>query len=394
VSVSHPRVPSGSGLVLRVCLAAVLAACGGAVTRARPPASVFIQAAPRIVTPTEVTTEAGLRSRGMRAMAEQRWQVAADAFAVLTQAASDSAYAADDLFNLGLSLEGEGLRKKARDTFVELAHRFPDRPSVTSAIVRAASLDAYLEDWPALVTTGQTLLDRGGLTPVEKVVALGSRGLGRVEQAQDASASRDILDGLELADGLHYGARDVLPVAVAQLYFALGELRRQRSERFTFASMPANFKDNDFLGRLDARCAGLLDAQAAYANAVRSVDPHWAEMAGFRVGEMYRALHDDLMQIAPPDSSTSRKRDIFYAFMHVRYRVLLEKGLREMEQTVSLAERTNDASPWLERARAVRDGIKVALSEEKERIHSMPFTEVEVKKALDLLAVHSARSGS
>ena len=53
----------------------------------------------------------------------------------------------------------------------------------------------------------------------------------------------------------------------------------------------------------------------------------------------------------PPASKTEIKKKMFYAFMHVRYRVLLEKGLREIEQTIALGERIADSSAWIERAR-------------------------------------------
>ena len=170
-------------------------------------------------------------------------------------------------------------------------------------------------------------------------------------------------------------------MAVAQLRFALGEVRRIRSERIQFDPLPP-----DFLDALDQRCAGLLDAQAAYGQAVRSVDPHWAAMAGFRVGAMYRALHRDLMRVPPPASSkTEHQRQVFFAFMHVRYRILLEKGLRELEQTIALGERTSDTSEWIRRAREAKDAMQTALADEKAALAKMPFTEAEVQTALDLL---------
>jgi hypothetical protein len=173
----------------------------------------------------------------------------------------------------------------------------------------------------------------------------------------------------------------VLPVAVAQLRFALGELRRTRSERISFEPLPP-----DFVEKLEDRCVGLLEAQAAYAMAVRSIDPHWAAMSGYRVGEMYRKLHRDLMQIPPPATSrTEKQKQMFFAFMHVRYRVLLEKGLKELDQTIALGERTSDSSAWIQRAREAKAEMDVALADEKAQIAKMPFTEAEVNAALDLL---------
>ncbi|HLK40192.1 MAG TPA: hypothetical protein VKU41_25730 [Polyangiaceae bacterium] len=369
---------AASGILVALCLV------GCAASPAPPPATpppTRVDAQARIVTADEVATEAELAERGERALMEQRWQDAATAYDTLFRADPSSPRAAEYEFDLGLALEGMQERAKARDAFLDLSRRFPEGPKARAALVRAATLDAFLEDWTALGAIGEALLARPDLEDVDRIVALGSRGLARVESGDDMAASTDIHDGLDLADQRHYGERDVLPVAVAQLRFALGELRRVRSERIRFDPLPA-----DFLDKLEERCAGLLEAQTAYAQAVRSIDPHWAAMSGYRVGEMYRVLHRDLVRIPPPPTSkTERQKQIFFAFMHVRYRVLLEKGLREMEQTLALGERTSDSSSWIDRARAAKDEMQVALDDERAQLEKMPFTEAEVKKALELL---------
>lgn len=352
-------------------------------TAAAPPS--VIQAELRIVTPDEAVGERELSARAERAMLEQRWRDAADAYGLLFAADPTGPRAPERLFDLGLALEGAQDRAKARDAFLDLARRFPASAKARAGLVRAATLDAYLEQWSALAEIGDALLGRTDLEDVDRLVGMGARGLARIESDDDVAAARDIYDGLDLADQLHYGDRDVLPVAVAQLRFALGELRRVRSERIRFDPVPA-----DFVEALDRRCAGLLDAQAAYALAVRSVDPHWAAMAGYRVGAMYRALHSDLMRIPPPATSrTDRQKEIFFAFMHVRYRILLEKGLREIEQTIALGDRTSDTSPWMARAREAREEMRAALAEEETQLARLPFTEAEVQTALDLLKKRS-----
>jgi tetratricopeptide (TPR) repeat protein len=378
-------------LSVRVVTAWLLLSSSAACAAAPRPAPAtlspptHIDAAARIVTPGDITTEPELATRGERALMEQRWHDAADAYRTLLAAEPSGPHAADYTFDLGLALEGLQQRAQARDAFLELARRFPEDAKARASLVRAASLDAYLEDWKALAAIGDALMARGDLDDIDRIVALGSRGLARVELGEDGAASKDILDGLELADQLHYGARDVLPVAVAQLRFALGEVRRTRSERITFDPGAPDFTDT-FTQKIEERAGGLLDAQAAYAMAVRSIDPHWAAMAGYRVGEMYRVLHRDLMQIPPPPrSKTERQKQMFFAFMHISYRVLLEKGLRELEQTIALGERTADSSPWIQRARDAREEMRTALADEKAQIDKMPFTEEEVRTALGLL---------
>ena len=372
-------------------LAIGLAVSGCAKATGSPQAAPpqIIQAQERIVTAQEITTESDLLRTAERALLEQRWRDAADAYGLLFRADPNGPHASEYLFDRGLALEGLDERAMARDTFLELARRFPGGLKARSALVRAATLDAYLEDWTALAAIGDALVARDDIDDVDRIVALGARGLARIELGDDKLASKDILDGLDLADQLHYGERDVLPVAVAQLRFALGELRRVRSERIAIDPPPV-----DFLAKLDERCAGLLDAQAAYAMAVRSIDSHWAAMAGYRVGEMYRELHRDLVRIPPPATSkTVRQKQIFFAFMHLRYRVLLEKGLREMDQTVALGERTSDSSSWIARAREAKGEMEAALAEEKAQMDKMPFTEGEVKEAMGELRKKAQAGG-
>src|SRR5262249_51636305 len=160
------------------------------------------------------------------------------------------------------------------------------------------------------------------------------------ETGDDARSEHDLLDGIDLADRTHFAAPDRMPVAVAQLRFAYGEFKRLRAERIVFVPLPTNF-----LGAIELRCTGLLSAQEEYAQAVRSIDPHWGTMSGYRVSEMYRQLHHDLMQIPAPDSvKTERQKQLFYGFMHVRYRVLLEKAMRQLDETITFGKRNGDKS--------------------------------------------------
>ena len=189
------------------------------------------------------------------------------------------------------------------------------------------------------------------------------------------------MDGLELAEHTHYLGRDILPTAIAQLRFANGEVKRLESEQIKFDPLPA-----DFPTAIEARCTGLLLAQWEYAEAVHAADPHWATMAGYRVGEMYRTLHADLIAIKPPKTAnTEHLRQEFYAFMHIRYRVLLDKGMKQLDETLKFAERNNDTSVWIKRAKEAQHEMQVALDDEKAQIATFPFTEAEVEASLKQL---------
>lgn len=364
----------------------VVVGCGGASSSTAPPRKQVDVQNQIIGTRGAEGTARELRERGERALLARKWQDAALALEALL--AGDPS-AKDDpqvLYDLALAYEGTGEREKARTLYRDVSKRFASHALARSALVREVSLDAYLEDWAALGQVAEAILARTDIEPADKMLGLGARALAKLEAKDDAlssetSVSRDINQGLDLVDEHRYGATGQLPVAAAMLKYALGELRRIRSEKISLDP-----PGPDFVQKLEMRCAGLLDAQAAYADAIRSVDLHWAAMSGFRVGEMYRTLHKHLMMIPPTEKAkTESDRQLFYGIMHVRYRALLEKGIEMMKRTLGLGERTGVASAWMKRAEAAKDEMEKALEEEKAAIKKMPFTEEELEKALALM---------
>jgi tetratricopeptide (TPR) repeat protein len=353
-----------------------------------PPTLVQVQA--QIVSPSTDGTERELFTRGERALLAQKWREAADAFETLLAASPDPALVPTATFNLGLAYEGLDQRTKARDRYHAVASFSNSTSSLARAgLLRAAAVHAYLEEWKELGETATALLARADIDPVDRLTALGARGLSKIELGDDVGASIDVQNGLDIVDELHYGSGGRLLPPGAQLRFALAEIRRVRSEKFRFVpdDIPsAQAVPPDFLPKMEARCQGLLDAQGSYADAMRSTDPHWIAMAGFRVGEMYRKLHHDLMSIPPTLlTKTDKQKQIFFAIMHVRYRVLLEKGLDMMKRTLELGEKQLDSSAWVRRAQAARVDIELAIEEERAVLKTFPFTEGEIQGALDIL---------
>lgn len=364
-----------------VCLGLV-AGCGGAslnVVPAPPPTNV--QASNQIIGTRAEGTAKELLAKGERALLAQRWQEAVDAFEALL--AGDTAAANDPqvLYDLALAYEGLGEREKARARYREVVRRFPDDPNARNALVREVSLDAHLEDWTALGEAAEMILARKEIDPAEKMLGLGARGLSKIQAGEETAATRAIQQGLELMDETRYGSTGQLPVAAAMIKYANGELRKYRSEKISL-----NPPGPDFLMKLEMRCSFLLEAQSSYADAIRSVDPQWAAMSGYRVGEMYRTLHHDLMLIPPTEKAkTEHDKQLFYGIMHVRYRVLLEKGMEMMKRTLALGEKTGVASAWMKRAETLKAEMDTALEEEKAMIAKFPFTEEELGKALEIM---------
>lgn len=364
-----------------------MVACGGGAHPVPRAAPRHIEASNQILGLRAEGTAKELRAKGEHALLAQRWQEAVDAFEALL--AGDPATANDPqiIYDLALAYEGLGEREKARARYRQVVRRFPADPNARNALVREVSLDAHLEDWTALGEVAEMLLAREGIDAAEKMLGLGARGLSKIQAGEESAATRAIHQGLQLMDETRYGATGQLPVAAAMLKYANGELRKYRSEKISL-----NPPGPDFVTRLEMRCSFLLEAQSSYADAIRSVDPQWAAMSGYRVGEMYRTLHHDLMLIPPTAlAKTESDKQLFYGIMHVRYRVLLEKGMEMMKRTLALGDKTGIAPAWMRRAEALKAEMDRALEEEKAVLEKFPFTEEELQKALELLKKKAAR---
>ena len=361
----------------------LLAACASPPTPApvTPQAPRQEQTQTQIISPKAEGTSAELMARGEAALNQQKWQDAVDALLALYLAEPNYPRLATVMYDLAFAYEGLNDRDNARAKYRELYTRFPDDSNARVSLQREANIDAYTEDWKSLGEVGDTLLARKDIDDIDRMTGLGARGLAKVEAGDDNAAFKDVNDGLDLMDSLHYGALGRLPVPAAQLRFALAEIRRVRSEKILLQPVTP-----DFVMKLELRCAGLLDAQQAYSDAIRSVDPHWAAMSGVRVGEMYRTLHRELMSIPPTAlAKTESDRQLFYAIMHVRYRALADKGVEMMNRTLALAAKTDDHSSWVKRAEDTKAELEASLAEEKAQLAKFPFTEAEVEKALEIM---------
>jgi hypothetical protein len=115
-------------------------------------------------------------------------------------------------------------------------------------------------------------------------------------------------------------------------------------------------------------------------------------MSGYRLGDMYRKLHAELMSI-PPDgfAKTEHQRQVFYAIMHVRYRALLDKALIMLNTTLDVADKLGDKSAWVDRGREAKGQMELALAQEKTTIAKFPWTEDEIEKALRIMQEKAAK---
>lgn len=355
------------------CASRLATASGGA-------AEPVIQATPVVITPHHAGDVAEMFERAHALLSKGRTTEAATLFDTVAEADASGPLASAAIYNAGLAWELGGQREKALARFKDALRQARGNDDIgTLAAIRATRLLGMAENWNEVLQVAETLLARKHLRDVERLEAVGAKALALVELGELELAAKHVAQGRDLIDVLGLGGGGRLPTAVAQIQFVLGELRRLRSEQIVFVPMPPSFPDV-----LERRCQGLLDAQNAYTDAMRSLDPHWAAMSGYRVGQLYQRLHADILAITPPpQANTNEKRQLFEGAMRLRFRILLEKGLKMMDHTVSMGERSGEAGAWVARAREARDELLRSLAEEKEALARLPYSEQDLQRALD-----------
>jgi hypothetical protein len=367
----------------------VMAAFGaGCAHRTAPPqvaARPAIQATPIVITPHEDEAPEAMFQRAELLLREGKGAEAGPIFDRLAALDPAGAIAPMAHYKSGVAWDVAGDYAGALTRFHAVRTRYAERDIGRLATIGAARLEAYLEQWSQLSATADLLLARADLSDVDRIEGYGAKALAVVEAGDPDGAERFIARGRDIIEALRLGEGGKVPVQVAQIFFALGEIRRLRGEAITFVPLPANFAN-----ALEQRCQLLLDAQSAYSDAMRSYETHWPAMSGYRVGELYQKLHRDVLAIPPPKTAiTSEKKRLFEGAMALRYRILLEKGLKMMDHTVMFGEKTGEASAWIDRARAAKRDLERALEEQKAKLEKLPYSEKDLQKALDDLAAKS-----
>ncbi|MEB2310197.1 MAG: hypothetical protein OZ921_13090 [Sorangiineae bacterium] len=296
--------------------------------------------------------------------------------------------APEALFAAGEARDFAGDPAGALARYQEVGRRFPRSELARAALVREIRLLAYFERWEEAGRAADALVARHpDLRPLEEIVAMSGKALALLAAGETDAAATFIERGRSAIEDNRLDQAGRVPRDLAQLYYALGELRRLRAEQIRFVPVPA-----DFAATLEARCQLLLDAQSAYSDAMRAYDAHWSAMSGYRVGELYERLHQELMSVPPPPAATTdADRQLFEGAMRLRYSVLLAKALTMMNHTVQMASRTGERSEWVERAKEARASIERAMKVEDAALARLPYSRADLEAALARLAQRAKR---
>lgn len=410
VVIGHPMVPSccnpvtvarqlrpgvlhsAIGVALVFAAGCVSGAATGAGAKTPAPDFREVQIDRLVVTSGESLSAYELFSRGKSELEREQYKAAARDLDLVTEQDPRGPWKEEALYLGARAHEEDGDRLGAAERYARVAREFPNGEFSRDAYLRAIRLFVFAERWG---DAGQ--LSHGFVTryttraPREEIVVQSAIALAelaapgqtletRARALSSVTKARSVIERYQL-DGAGNIPRDL-----AQVYFAKAELLRLEGEAVVFDPMPPDFADH-----FEHRAQLLLDAQSAYSDVMRAYDAHWTAMAGFRVGELYQKLHQDVMSAPRPAGvDTERRKLVFEAALRVRYSVLLKKGLAMMEHTLAMAERTGESSAWISRAKQARDDLEAAYATEQAAVDACPYTKEDIEQVLADIARRNA----
>jgi tetratricopeptide (TPR) repeat protein len=336
---------------------------------------------PRIVvTPDSTSDIPELFAEATTEGQAQHYEVSARAFERAFTLDPDGPLADKSLFESAEMYDLAAQHEAALAHYEQVARRFPNSTLDRVARIRALRLLTYLEQYQRGGALAElTAAKYPELLSFDQLAVLAARALARLSAGDDVQADSWISKARDIIERERLDAAGRVPAELAPVYFALGELRRLRAERIHFVPLPENFAT-----ALEQRCQLLLDAQSAYSDAMRAYDSHWSAMAGYRVGELYQKLHEELMRVPSPKAADNeRRRQLFEGAMRLRYSILLDKARTMMDHTVAMADRTAEQSAWVLKSREARDAIVEATQAEHEALAKLPYTREQLQAALD-----------
>ncbi len=279
----------------------------------------------------------------------------------------DTRYAPHARYNAGLALLQLTRWKEALVHLIEAEKLLASDADRLDASCQIGLCFERLESWEDLRGAAQRVLDRKKLPVRERVEARARLGIALYQLGDWARAERALEEAVE-----DHRRNPGVPslkgnVLVAQAQFLIGEIYRElfRSIRFR---LPVESMRRD----LNDKSAFFLEAQNAYLGCIRLSAARWSVAAGYRLGELYEGMFDDMMAAEVPADLDEEDRRIYFGELKGYVRPLVERAVDIYERSLSMADRIGGAAEWSEKSRKGLDRMRDILRNEFGREGVLP----------------------
>lgn len=285
---------------------------------------------------------------------------AAAAFGRLADLFPASRHEAAALYDAGLAHQRLEEWRPALERFERLVRRY-DGPDADEAAFKAAECRYHLGELEAAHGLLDALARRTDLPAGEHLRALTQRGIVELELGRSEEAEQSLRLAVSAwKQASEHERLDDYDASQAQFY--LGEVYRGH---FLAVRLDPSAGSEATLARdLEDKASLLLSAQGHYLRAIRMGHPDWAVAAGYRIGELYDALHAALVEAPLPPGLDAEETEAYRAELRRKVRVLVTKAIAIYEQTLAVAGRTRlESNRFVAETQASLDRMKRALQE-------------------------------
>jgi tetratricopeptide (TPR) repeat protein len=297
---------------------------------------------------------------GQAAFAARDFEGAAAAFDRLVDLHPGSKREAVALYNAGVAHERLEQWRLALDRFLAMERRYAG-PDALEASFKVAECHYHLDDLPAATEVLTRLAARADLPPGEQIRALTQLGIVELEggRLDDAEKHLQLAVSAWKAGAEQERLDDYHP---SQAQYYLGEVYRAH---FLAVKLDPSREDEAGLAQaLETKAGLLLSAQGHYLRAIRMGNGDWAVASGYRIGELYDALHAALVEAPPPLGLDAEQTEAYRAELKRKVRVLVVKAITIYEQTLAVAGRARvEDNRYVAETQASLDRMKQALRE-------------------------------
>lgn len=296
---------------------------------------------------------------GSAAFESEDFRRAAEAFSRVCDLFPQSKRRASALQNAGLAFQRLSEWRLALERFHTLEAMGAGKESLEASF-RAAECLYQLRQLADARKALDQLAARKDLEPSDQIRALTQRGIVELEDGDPSTAERSLRAAVAAFSGATDRERidDYYP---SQAQYFLGELYRGY---FLDIRLDPSVQNDEKLGEeLESKAEMLLSAQGHYLRAIKMGNSEWSVAAGYRIGELYDALYQELTQAPIPKNLGPEGARVYREELRKKIRVLVTKAIGVYERTLTAAQRTGVSNPIVEKTQSSLERMKQVLLE-------------------------------
>lgn len=303
--------------------------------------------------------------------ARERFQVAADAYARgrhgealrlfedVARLFPESKFAPHALYNAGLALVQLQRFDEALSVLADAREQLADDEDRFDALCQIGTCYEGLGRWQDVRGVMRQVLTRKSLNVRDRVEARIRLGLAFHRMGDWAQAERE----LDLALDEHRKNPGIPSLKsnpwVARAQFVIGEMYRELFRSIQFR-LPVESMERD----LSDKSSFFLKAQTAYLQAIRLSTKPWSVGAGFRLGELYEAMVEDMMKAEIPADMDETDRGIYFDELKKYVKPMVERAVDIYQRALQMNDRLGGTEEWSKASEAGLDRMQRMLEGE------------------------------